>query len=238
MFDLFNRHAAHVAVCLALLTLVARLVAAVARVHRATHPRLAAAIEALGAASPDPVRVGVQTYEALTGRRLAPAWVLLGDALRGAAAAPSSPPADDPGARVTVVPGDRPPGDEMTRAGRRGAPAGLLGATCLALAVGSLGCASGGGVEAAALKAGVTVLEGAGAVRRVLCSRALDPLLGDPRPAEVSADSPRSSGGQAPAPAPAPSSPPALPPPPAATPATEGDAGAPDDTAAPATDGG
>lgn len=235
MFDIFNRHAAAAAVCLALLTLAARLVAAVARVHRATHPRLAAAIEALGAASPDPVRVGVQTYEALTGRRLAPAWVLLGDALRGAAAAPSSLSADDPSARATVVPGDRPPGDEMTRAGRRGAPAGLLGATCLALAVGSLGCSGGAaGAAGAALKTAEVVVNGARFVRRAICAPELDPILGNPRD-EVSADTPRSSGGQAPAPAP--SSPPALPPPTAATPAIEGDAGAPDDAAAPATDG-
>lgn len=231
MFDIFNRHAAAAAVCLALLTLAARLVAAFARVNRATHPRLAAA-------SPDPVRVGAQTYEALTGRRLAPAWVLLGDALRGAAAAPSSPPADDPGARATVVPGDRPPGDEMTRAGRRGAPAGLLGATCLALVVSSLGCSGGAaGAAGAALKTATVVLEGAAEVRRAFCHRALDPLLGNPRPDEASADAPRSSGSQAPAPPPAPSSPPALPPPTAATPAIDGDASAPDDAAAPATDG-
>jgi len=122
------------------------------------------------------------------------------------------------------------------------ARAGGLAALALFAAL-SLGCAGGpGGVEAAALKAGVTVLEGASTVRRYVCSRALDPLLGDPRPAEPSADVTRSSGGQAPAPAPtpapAPSSPPALPPPPAPAPAIEGDAGAPDDAAAPAGDGG
>ena len=237
MLDLFSRHAAAIAVCLALLTFAARLAAAVARVHRSTHPRLAAAIEALGAASPDPVRFGAQVYEALTGRRVPPLWLALGDVLRLPAPAPSSAPADGPAPRETIAPGDLPSPDETTRAGRLHGPRGALGAACLA-ALAAAGCASGGDAASVALKAGVTVLEGAGAVRRYVCSRALDPLLGNPRPDEVSADSPRSSGGQAPAPAPAPSSPPALPPPTAATPAIERDAGAPDDAAAPAGDGG
>lgn len=45
------------------------------------------------------------------------------------------------------------------------------------------GCASSPGVGPAAMaaKIGLTTLEAAAEVRRYVCSRALDPLLGDPR---------------------------------------------------------
>lgn len=245
MLDLFSRHAAAIAVCLALLTFAARLAAAVARVHRSTHPRLAAAIEALGAASPDPVRFGAQVYEALTGRRVPPLWLALGDVLRLPAPAPSSAPADGPAPRETIAPGDLPSPDETTRAGRLHGPRGALGALCLAALALALGCSGGAaGAAGAALKTATVVIDGAAEVRRYLCHRALDPLLGDPRPAEASTAP--SSGGQAPAPRPAPAEvpAPALPPIPVAAdpaPRAEGDGGAPDPDAAapaPAGDGG
>lgn len=79
---------------------------------------------------------------------------------------------------------------------------------CLALvlAVGGVGCSGGAAAAGSvALKTGVAVLEGARWTRRYVCSRALDPILGDPR-AEVAP----SSGGDAPVPAaPAPAPPPA-----------------------------
>ena len=101
-------------------------------------------------------------------------------------------------------------------------------ATLALLALLSLGCSGGPG--GAVLKTATVVVDVASTVRRYICARELDPLLGDPRPG-ASADDPRSSGGQAPS---SPSAPPAI----APAPALEGDAGgAPDDAAAPAQGG-
>lgn len=257
-----DRHAAPIALALLILTLIAR---AVAAIYGPTHPRLRAAVEALGALSPDPVRTIAQVYEALTGRQLAPLWLLLGDVLLRPEAAPSSPSADDPGARATVVPGDRPP-DETTRSMRRPG-AGTLGAMCLAvLAVGApLGCATTSAsaghpsAEARAAATASTALVSAALVRRIVCAvpAADSPALSDPAgPAAVARRYlcdpmvgallevapllvPRSSGADAPS---SPAAPPPVPlpaaPPPAAPRVEEDAGGVPGDAAAPAgTDG-
>lgn len=78
-------------------------------------------------------------------------------------------------------------------------PALVLLASLLAL-----GCGSSAATGAtAALKTATVVIDASREVRRYLCHRALDPLLGDPRPAEA-AVAPPSSGAAAPAPPPAP----------------------------------
>ena len=77
------------------------------------------------------------------------------------------------------------------------------------LALLSLGCGSSVATGAtAALKTATVVIDASREVRRYLCHRALDPLLGDPR-AEA-AVAPPSSGGASPA---APAAPAAPPPP-------------------------
>lgn len=232
-----NSHAAAIAVALALVTLFLRAAKAVAALYAPAHPRLAAAVEVLAAASPDVVRALAKAFEVLTGRRVPPLWLLLGDVLQAPAPAPSSPAADpDASGRPTLVPTVTFNGphaaaaaafEEVGRAVRRRVLP--LGAQCVALALllGATGCASGGDATTTALRAGVTVLEGASTARRFICSRALDPILGDPRAAEAS-PAPRSSGGSAPSspPAPAPAPPPAVAPPPtAATPNPSQDGG-------------
>lgn len=144
---------------------------------------------------------------------------------------------EEPGRlRPTVVPGEEPARspDETTaaaRTGRHRLPAGTLGAmVLLALATGCGSSAATG--AAAALKTATVVIDASREVRRYLCHRALDPLLGDPRAPEAS------SGGSAPPPAPAAPPPevpaPALPPIPVPAPRVEGDAGLPNDAPAPA----
>jgi hypothetical protein len=144
---------------------------------------------------------------------------------------------EEPGRlRPTVVPGEEPARspDETTaaaRTGRHRLPKGTLGAmVLLALATGCGSSAATG--AAAALKTATVVIDASREVRRYLCHRALDPLLGDPRAPEAS------SGGSAPAPAPSAPPPevpaPALPPIPVPAPRVEGDAGVPNDAPAPA----
>lgn len=190
-----DSHAAQIAVCLALLTLVAR---AVAAIYGPTHPRVRSAVEALGALSPDPVRTIAKVYEALTGRRISPLFLLVGDLLRAPSPASSSAAAD-PSARPTFAPGDALGRrvDETTRAMRVQAP-GTLGALALALALvvglggGAAGCATTAArageptAQERAAATATTVLTSAALVRRLLCAPELAATPGDPQaPAAV-----------------------------------------------------
>jgi len=251
---LFDRYASSIALALLVLTLAAR---AYVAIFAPPHPRLRAAVEALGALSPDPVRTIAQVYEAVTGRRIAPVWMLLGDLLRPPASAASSGSAD-PGERATFAPGDLPERriDETTRSMRARSP-GARGAVSLALAllVGVAGgCATTSNrpgeptAEARVAATATTVLTSAALVRQLVCAPELVASLGDPTaPAAVARRYlcdplvgalldvapllvPRSSGGDGPssAPAPAPAPPPAVAPPPtAATPSPAPDPGGP-----------
>lgn len=86
---------------------------------------------------------------------------------------------------------------------------------CLALA--ACGAADG---ATAALATATTAIKVASEVRRHLCSPVLDPLLGDPRPAQPSTPNPSNSSPPALPPAPQPSAP---------APRVEGDGGVPND---------
>jgi hypothetical protein len=198
--------AAIVALARVLYALVSRLVA--------PYPRARAAVEALAALGPDVVRSALQLVAVATGRPapkldLAPldpatrraaeaaeAWRLRAEAAEARVAELTA--AEEPGRlRPTVVPGEEPARspDETTaaaRTGRHRLPKGTLGAmVLLALATGCGSSAATG--AAAALKTATVVIDASREVRRYLCHRALDPLLGDPRAAEAS------SGGSAPA---------------------------------------
>jgi hypothetical protein len=89
--------------------------------------------------------------------------------------------------RPTAVPGDARPVTTRHRIATRPAESGRARVWVLVLLV-LTGC--GASVSSGALKTAVVVIDGAATMRRYLCSRALDPLLGDPRAEPVTAPPP------------------------------------------------
>jgi hypothetical protein len=197
---------------LALLAAVARVLYAIVSHVVAPYPRARAAVEAVVALLPDVLRSGLQLVAVVTGRappildaRLPDPRadadvrrrVEILDQLRDAEAERDALAArvaeltasTEPGRlRHTVVPGgdEEPAAPAVTSRHRIARPAesghARLWVLALLVLVGCGASASGG-----ALKTAVVVLDGAATMRRYLCSRALDPLLGDPRAEPVTA---------------------------------------------------
>lgn len=202
---------------LALVAAVLRVVYAVVSRVVAPYPRARAIVEAVAALFPDVLRAGLQLVAVATGRpapkldalppdlrveeraaRLAGsdltflrATVLDLQAERDALAlrVAELTASTEPGRlRPTVVPGEEPePTAPAVTSRHRIARPGESGharlwVLVLLVLVGCGATASGG-----ALKTAVVVLDGAATMRRYLCSRALDPLLGDPRAEPVTA---------------------------------------------------
>jgi hypothetical protein len=190
---------------LALLAAVARVLYAIVSHVVAPYPRARAAVEAIVALLPDVLRSGLQLVAVVTGRPAPkldalPPNPALGDLRHDVAELIEERDAlarrvaeltasTEPGRlRHTVVPGgdEEPAAPAVTSRHRIARPAesghARLWVLALLVLVGCGASASGG-----ALKTAVVVLDGAATMRRYLCSRALDPLLGDPRAEPVTA---------------------------------------------------